>query len=146
MTTITANELLKEWQERLGLMDWCISLKINVTQDDFESNVETAGETAWNNISKTAVVKIIDENLYGNGSNRIIVYDFERILVHELLHIKFNILQQEPFNYETTVFDEFQHQLIEDMAQAIIMAKRGKTKRTDNLRVERVKDYSEVDK
>lgn len=143
MTIITANELLEEWQERLGLMDWCISLKINVTQDDFESNVETAGETAWNNISKTAVVKIIDENLYGNGSNRIIVYDFERILVHELLHIKFNILQQEPFNYETTVFDEFQHQLIEDMAQALIMAKRGETKRTDNLRVERIKDYSE---
>ena len=138
MTTLTANELLNEWRERLGLMEWCISLKINVTPDDFESDVETAGETAWNNISKTAVVKIVDENLYGNGSNRIIAYDFERILVHELLHIKFNILQQEPFNYEETVFDEFQHQLIEDIAQALVMAKRGKTKRTDNMVVDKI--------
>lgn len=36
--------------------------------------------------------------------------------------------------------------IITTMAQALIMAKRGKTKRTDNLRVERVKDYSEEGK
>ena len=143
MTIITANELLEEWQERLGLMDWCIVLRINVKQDDFEGEEPVAGQTKWQNTSKTAVIKVLDEKLYGD---RIIAYDFERILVHELLHIKFNILQQDPFNYETTVFDEFQHQLIEDMAQALIMAKRGKTKRTDNLRVERVKDYSEEGK
>ena len=143
MTIITANELLEEWRERLGLMDWCIVLRINVKQDDFEGEEPVAGQTNWQNTSKTAVIKVLDEKLYGD---RIIACDFERILVHELLHIKFNILQQDPFNHETTVFDEFQHQLIEDIAQALIMAKRGKTKRTDNLRVERVKDYSEEDK
>lgn len=140
MTELLANELLNEWQERLGLTDWCIVLRINVTQDDFESDSPTAGETNWGNVNKDAVVKIIDEKLYGD---RTIKYDFERILVHELLHIKFNILQTDPFNYETTVFDEFQHQLIEDLAQALVMAKRGETKRVNNLRVEKVKSYSE---
>lgn len=143
MTIITANELLEEWQERLGLMDWCIVLRINVKQDDFEGEEPVVGQTNWQNISKTAVIKVLDEKLYGD---RIIKYDFERILLHELLHIKFNILQQDPFNYESRVYDDFQHQLLEDLAQALIMAKRGKTKRTDNLRVERVKDYSEEGK
>lgn len=141
MTVITANELLYEWQERLGLMEWCIVLRINVTQEDFEGSEPAAGQTDWENITKTGVIKIIDEKLYGG---RIIGYDFERILVHELLHIKFNILQHEPTNYQEIVFDEYQHQLIEDMAQALIMAKRGTTKRTDNLKIDKVKDYRGV--
>lgn len=138
MTILKANELLNEWQERLGLMEWCIALRINVTQDDFEGEEPVAGQTNWENTTKTAVIKVLDEKLYGD---RIIKYDFERILLHELLHIKFNILQQEPFNHETTVFDDYQHQLIEDIAQALIMAKRGKTKRTDNLVIDKVKDF-----
>lgn len=140
MTEIMANELLNEWVERLGLTDWCIVLRINVTPDFFENPNTRVGETEWENVERIAIVKILDEKLY---KNRVIKYDFEEILVHELLHIKFNILQENPNDYEELVFDQFQHQLIEDLAQALVMAKRGETKRVNNLRIEKVKSYSE---
>ena len=46
MTNITANELLNEWQERLGLQDWAIILRFNLSEENMEGN---AGTTIWNN-------------------------------------------------------------------------------------------------
>lgn len=118
-------KLLNEWKERLGLHDWVITLRYNCKQSDMELE-EVAGETHWININKTANIRIVSKEVYGD---RIIKYDFERILVHELLHIKFGYLQLENRSYEGMVFDEAQHQLIEDLAQSLVMAKRGITNR-----------------
>lgn len=112
-------KLLNEWQQRLGLTDWVITLRYNCKQDDMELG-EVAGETDWVNVNKTANIRIVSKEVYGS---RIIKYDFERILVHELLHVKFQYLQIESNSYEAKVFDEVQHQLIEDLAQALVMAK-----------------------
>lgn len=131
MTIITANELLEEWQERLGLQDWVIILRFNLSEEDMQGD---AGTTVWNNVNKVAEVHIIQEGDY----NSIIPYDYERILVHELLHIKFGYLQIEPSNYEEQVFDEAQHQLIDDLARALVMAKRGETKR--EISCDKIKD------
>jgi hypothetical protein len=131
MTSITANELLNEWQERLGLQDWAIILRFNLSEEDMQGD---AGTTVWNNVNKVAEVHIIQEGDY----NSIIPYDYERILVHELLHIKFGYLQIEPSNYEEQVLDEAQHQLIDDLARALVMAKRGETKRLINC--DKIKD------
>lgn len=132
MTTLTANELLNEWQERLGLQDWVIILRYNLKLEDMDGN--NAGLTVWNNVNKIAEVHIMREEEY----NSLVPYDYERILVHELLHIKFGFLQTEPKNYEEIVFDEAQHQLIDDLARALVMAKRGETKRA--LDCDRVKE------
>ena len=131
MTSITASELLNEWQERLGLQDWVIILRFNLFEEDMN---KSAGETIWNNVNKLAEIHIIREEDF----NSLIPYDYERILVHELLHIKFGYLQSEPNNYEEQVFDEAQHQLIDDLARALVMAKRGETKRT--LSCDRIKE------
>ena len=131
--TIDINDLLEEWQERLGLQDWAIILRFNLPEEEMQGD---AGTTIWNNVNKIAEVHIIQEGDY----NSIVPYDFERILVHELLHIKFGYLQIEPSNYEEQVFDEAQHQLIDDLARALVMAKRGETKRV--LSCDRIKEGS----
>lgn len=124
-------KLLDEWQERLGLQDWAIILRYDLKREDMGNN---AGTTIWENTNKLAEIHIIREE----DHNSIIAYDFERILVHELLHVKFQWLQMEAKTYEETVFDEAQHQLIDDLARAFVMAKRGETKR--KITVERIKE------
>ncbi len=126
--------LLKEWQERLGLQDWAITLRINCKQEDMELG-EVNGETSWSTSIKSASIKIISKETYGE---RMLPYDFEKTLVHELLHLKFALIDQKITSYESDVLYEVRHQLIDDLARALVMAKRGETKR--KLACNRVKD------
>ena len=132
--------LLNEWQERLGLQDWAITLKINCKQEDL-SNPEWQGENNWITSIKCATIKIVSPEVH--GEDRVLKYDFEKVLVHELLHIKFGLLDITDRTYEGTVVDEVRHQLIDDLARALVMAKRGETKR--KLNCQRVKDMNMED-
>lgn len=109
--------LLKEWQTRLGLQDWRILLKDNLTPEEM-SDEEACGFTAWQEVIKTARIEMSDPKYYGN---RIVPFDWEKTLVHELLHIKTCFL--------TTNVDDLQerigHQLIDDLARAFVDAKRS---------------------
>ncbi len=131
---VNEQNLLKEWQERLGLQDWAITLRINCKKDDMDLE-EVAGETEWSLSIKSASIKIISKEEYGE---RIVPYDFENILIHELLHLKFGLIDQKITSYESDVAYEVRHQLIDDLARALVMAKRGETKR--KLSCQRVKD------
>lgn len=131
-------KLIEEWQERLGLSDWAIIMRYNCEREDLEDE-NAVGETSWIDSNKSAVIRIVSEKVYGN--DRIIDFDFEKTLVHELLHIKFSYLQLENKTYESKVLDETIRQLIDDLARAFVMAKRGETKR--KLNCEKVKDISE---
>ena len=122
-------KLLNEWQERLGLQDWAITLRINCKQSDMELE-NVAGETKWTTSIKNAIIRIVSEKEYGN--DRILSYDFEKILIHELLHLKFAIIDQEVNSYDSKVTEQVRHQLIDDLARALVMAKRGETKRKLN--------------
>ena len=128
------SKLLEEWQERLGLTDWAIVLRYNCKLEDLEDE-ERCGETKWSNTIKSATIKIISKEEYGD--DRILKFDFEKILVHELLHLKFGIIDIFNGSYESKVADEIRHQLIDDLARALVMAKRGETKR--KLNCEKVK-------
>lgn len=130
------NILLEEWQKRLGLSDWIIVLRYNCNKENMQIE-DTAGETEWANVNRTAVIRILNKEAYGD---RVIKFDFERILVHELLHIKFSYLQITNNTYEGKIFDEVQHQLIEDIAQALVMAKRGEVDRSNNIDCIKVKE------
>jgi len=122
----TELNLLKEWQERLGLQDWAIKLAINCKQEDL-SNSEWQGENQWNSSIKCSTIKIVSPEVYGD--NRIMKFDFEKTLVHKLLHIKFGLLDIVDSTYESNVVEGLRHQLIDDLARALVMAKRGETKR-----------------
>lgn len=115
------NDLLKEWVERLGLQDWRIKLKINQTEDQMREN--TAGNVDFIEEIRCAVIKIISEDEYPKDS--VLEYDFERILVHELLHIKFSLFDNTRWEDEANIPDRHMHQLIDDMARALVCAKRG---------------------
>lgn len=115
------NDLLKEWVERLGLQDWRIKLKIDCKESDMILK-DCAGCTEWTESSKTARIEIMSEEEYGD---RITEWDPERILVHELLHLKFSLWDDSRFNDPDFMPDRHMHQLIDDMARALVCAKRG---------------------
>lgn len=116
--------LLKEWKERLGLQDWKITLYYNCNFEDMELG-EVCGETHWTTPIKEATISIIGEEEY--GEDRTLKYDFEKTLVHELLHIKFSLIDLMPRNggYEANVAESVRHQLIDDLARALVAAKRN---------------------
>ena len=62
---VNEQNLLKEWQERLGLQDWAITLRINCKKDDMDLE-EVAGETEWSLSIKSASIKIISKEEYGH--------------------------------------------------------------------------------
>lgn len=110
-------KLLKEWKDRLGLQDWKIKLKINCGQDDIDEN--SVGEVEWNETNQSAMICIGREEDYGK---RVRPYDFEKTLVHELLHIKTCFLTDTPDETLARVG----HQLIDSLARALVDAKRSK--------------------
>lgn len=120
-------KLLEEWQERLGLQDWAITLTYNCKRADMDDPEYSIGETLWNTTNKSARISIISEEEY--GTDMILKYDFEKTLVHELLHCKFSIIDKDINTYEGIVAESARHQLIDDIARALVMAKRGETKR-----------------
>ena len=111
-------DLLKEWQERLGLQDWVIVLKDNCSPNDMALK-DVQGETEYDEVNKCAVIRIISKKDYGN---RILAFDKEKVLIHELLHIKFWLIQET----ENITQNRVVHQYIDDMARALVNAKRGK--------------------
>lgn len=116
MDNSTAQKLLTEWQNRLYLQEWIIKLNINCTNEETENN---AALTVWQEVIKTACIHIVSEEEYGD--DRIVGFDFEKTLVHELLHLKLCLL--------TDVEDEMQarvgHMEIDSLARAFVDAKRS---------------------
>ena len=108
--------LLAEWQERLGLTDWRIRLKPKCKPDEMEIE-NVAGCTAWNETVKTARIEIMDPAFYGE---RVVPYDWEKTLVHELLHLKTCLVSSNVPELQERVM----HQMIDDLARAFIDAKR----------------------
>jgi len=110
---------MEEWQSRLGLDDWRISLHDCVPAAEMgEEN--SAGFVEFQEVNKTARIQIQDPDDYGE---RVIPFDYERILVHELLHLKLCLIA-ETFG-EDTMRERVAHQLIDDLARALVDAKRS---------------------
>ena len=108
---------LEEWQERLGLTDWRIRLHDCVPAAEMlEENV--AGFTEFQEVNKTARIQILDPDDYGE---RVIPFEYERILVHELLHLKLCLIA-ETFGQDI-MQERIAHQLIDDLARAFVDAK-----------------------
>ena len=108
--------LLKEWKARLGLRDWVIRLCDNCDPEDMAMQ-GVAGCTDWSESIKTARIEIIDPRYYGE---RLIPFDYEKTLVHELLHLKTCLLTDSTDELQTRIG----HQLIDDLARALVDAKR----------------------
>lgn len=110
-------KMLKEWKERLDLNDWVIDLKDDCRVCDFTLN-NCNGECEYDIVHKCAVIRLLKEDEYGE---RILPYDKEKTLIHELLHCKFALID----NSGNDIVDRYIHQLIEDFAKALIKTKRN---------------------
>lgn len=119
MTEEKAQELFEEWKERLGLHDWSIEFFPFSEKDDLDD--ESVGTAMYQEVIKTARIYILDEKYF----DYIGKFDFEKTLVHELLHLKTCLISDS----EDKMAERVAHQLIEDLARALIDAKyKGVTK------------------
>lgn len=105
---------LFEWQKRLRLQDWLITIEI-VRERDF-SMEGVLGEVHWVLEKKMAKIKIIDPIDYPPDSFE--PQDMENTLVHELLHLHFA-----PFKYDGDNYVA-EEQAIESIASGILTAYR----------------------
>lgn len=111
-----SEKMLDKWLKRLGLQDWTVALQSNCKPDEMEST--GVGEAEYEEEIKCAYVRILDEKYYGK---RIKPYCYEQTLIHELLHLKFALLD----NSGNDVHDRLLHQCIDDLATALYLAERG---------------------
>lgn len=111
-------KLLKEWQHRLFLDDWIIKA---VIVDKEELDEDVAGHNSFIFTNKTAIIKLakIDEE----DNDRIAKCCMEYTLVHELLHCKMNLFSNSNTDYESAYLEAHEHQLLDEMAKSLIMAK-----------------------
>ena len=110
--------LLTEWVKRLGLTDWRIELQPCVTPNNMAVD-EGDGCASFVESTKTAVIQILDP-LYYEQNLAIVPFDYEEILVHELLHLKLCLLSDNNDDFKS----RYVHQILDDLARAFVSAKR----------------------
>lgn len=103
--------LLEKWKRKLCLQEWRIKLVTHLRPEEMSVS-NAAGCTDWSESIKTARIEIINPACYGD---RIVPFNFEKTLVHELLHLKFSFWCQD----EYSVADRLMHQYIDDLARAL---------------------------
>lgn len=110
------NKLLREWQKRLGLDDWRIKLVDNMNPEDMTLE-NVSGDVDWSESIKTARIEIMNPKFYGK---RIVPFDYEKTLIHELLHLKLCLVSDQVDEFQA----RYMHQIIDDLARAFVDAKR----------------------
>ena len=103
IATTEEQRLLEKWQKKLCLQEWRIKLVTHLRPEEMSVS-NAAGCTDWS--------ESINPACYGD---RIVPFNFEKTLVHELLHLKFSFWCQD----EYSVADRLMHQMIDDLARAL---------------------------
>ena len=111
-------ESLTYWKEKLFLQDWIIKVKI-CSKSDFDDQ-NSMGENNFCQVNKCAFIKILDPKDY--DSDCIMWYCAEKILVHELLHCRYNWIKP-PDSVEGIFWNTSEHAFLEQMAKSLIMVK-----------------------
>lgn len=116
-TEIELLELASEWKKKLLLSDWTIAFTL--VRNSELSEIDFAGESEVQWVNRCGTVSILrkDDMPY----DMIAKQPMEMTLIHELLHFKFMTLESN--SLEGCYWNEKQHQLLEDMAKALYMAK-----------------------
>ena len=118
MTSEKATMLCDEWVERLGLQDWEIHLAWQCKPEEIPLQ-DVGGLASFEEATKEAQIYILDEQY---AKCEPFKFDFERNLVHELLHLKTCMVTEKDENsYQARMM----HQLVDDLAKAFVKAKRS---------------------
>lgn len=111
------NECLKWWQSKLHLNHWLIKARI-VGIDEIDEN--NCGENHFVFESNESAIRILRKEDFSQEC--IIKYCAELILVHELLHLKYDFMKP-CGTFESVFYDTMEHQKLEEMAKTLIMVK-----------------------
>lgn len=117
MTKEHAQKLFDRWVSALGLGEWEIRFNWRVRGIDMPDR-EMLGVTRYCLSSMQAEVSMVAEE---DAPESGFAYDYERTLVHELMHIKLAVVDDSG----DEVHDNTVHMLVEQMARALVKAKRG---------------------
>lgn len=117
MTEEKATELFEKWRKILHLEAWDIRFQWCVRGRDMNI-ADALGCTSYRHESHQAIIQMLDPVDFEND---LFQYDYEKTLVHELLHLKFVDLDDsgDPLR------DKLTHQMIDDIARAFMDAIRG---------------------
>jgi len=122
ITAFKSNEELQTclewWQSKLGLQDWIIKSKLTNDLQDIGNH----SEISFNVVGKHAMIRIRPYDSVEAGE-WIAKQPQELVLVHELLHCLIYEIEKDTESIELIIYNQQQHQLIESMAKALIMAK-----------------------
>lgn len=112
MTEDKAIELFNKWVHVFRLENWDIKFQWKTRERDMDLK-ESCGCVKYLHQTRQAVVQMLDPVDF---SNNLFEYDYEKTLVHELLHIKFADLDDsgDPLR------DKLVHQMIDDLAKAFV--------------------------
>ena len=121
-TKLNYEGLLSEWRKRLGLTEWRIVLSPSCKMEEMRLG-DCRGCTEWEESTKVALIQIIDQKEYGD---QIEPFDWEKTLVHELLHLKTCLVSDKVDKLQ----ERYMHQMISDLSRAFVDAKRTGAKPT----------------
>ena len=117
LTEEELQKLCKEWQERLGISEWRVKVKVSSMCD--MPRQESAGCVSYTFDVYSAIIWILDKKDWRSTDFN---HDMEKTLVHELVHILFI-----PFTGKLKE-DSLEHSLMEvavnKLAYALVNAKR----------------------
>lgn len=120
MTEQQANALFEKWVKTLKLGDWDINF---LWKCDPKRMVEdAAGCTSYNPVCMQAVVEIADFELYESDMKGFEKIDYEQVLVHELLHLKFADVYEAS---EDPVYVQTTHRLLDQLARSFVEVARA---------------------
>lgn len=120
--------LLTEWMNRLGLQEWSIVLETGCAPGDM-AIPGAMGCTSWEESTKTAAIQIVDPERL-DRRRLVRDFDFEEVLIHELLHLKTCLLAST--NEEETLSDRILHQIVDDIARAMVNIKKENVTKESN--------------
>lgn len=127
LTNADWTQCLREWKIRLGLSDWKITLVFDATMEEImniNGGEPACGVTQWLTNDKSAYIAILDSEEYPDGKY-LRDFDPEQALVHELLHCKYSMLWDNMERTEQYFMLDWCHQQLDDMARALVEAKRS---------------------
>ena len=116
-----AEALLSEWTERLGLRDWEIHLAWQSTPSEMPEK-DCSGCTTFVESTKEALIFIMYERFWESKPFK---FDFEKTLVHELMHLKLCYVTDID---ENSCQARMMHAILDDIAKALVEAKRAGVK------------------
>lgn len=110
-----AEEYLAYWQDKLFLNNWIIDVKL-VEPEEIEG---CQGGNSFVHSLMSSFIRISKHQEETSVTKEC----HEQTLVHELLHLKYNLMNSDSKSYESEYLYAEEHRLLEQLAKSLIMVK-----------------------